>query len=91
TKGGQRYATATVTIRDSNGNSVPNAAVTGFWSGVVTGSVSGVTDSSGRITLKSPNSKRGGTFTFSISSVTKSGFVYQPANNAMTSNSVTLK
>jgi PKD repeat protein len=87
----QRYANATVTIRDSSGNLVPGATVTGSWSGAVSGTASGITGSNGQITFKSPNSKRSGTFTFTVNSVSKTGFVYQPASNVMTSNSVTVQ
>lgn len=87
----QRYANATVTIRDSSGNLVPGATVTGSWSGAVSGTASGITGSNGQITFKSPNSKRSGTFTFTVNSVSKTGFVYQPANNTDTSKSVTVQ
>jgi len=87
----QRYANAVVTIRDSSGNVVPSATVSGAWSGAVSGNASGVTGNNGQITFKSPNSKRGGTFTFKVNSVSKSGFVYQPVNDVMNPNSVTVQ
>jgi PKD repeat protein len=87
----QRFANAAITIRDSSGKIVPSATVTGSWSGAVSGTASGITGSNGQITFKSPNTKRGGTFTFTVSSVSKSGFVYQPGSNVMTSNSVTVQ
>lgn len=87
----QRYANATVTIRDANGNVVPGATVAGSWSGIVSGGGSGVTGTNGQIILKSPNAKRGGTITFTVNSVTKTNFVYDPAGNASTTASVTVQ
>ncbi|HEX4856448.1 MAG TPA: PKD domain-containing protein [Limnobacter sp.] len=85
----QRYANATVTIRDDKGNLVPGVNLSGSWSGVVSGSFTGTTGTNGQFTFKSPTSKNRGTFTFTVNSASKSGFVYNPNLNVMTSNSVT--
>lgn len=85
----QRYATATVTIRDNQGNVVPGVSISGRWSGVVSASLSGTTGADGRVVLKSPTSRSRGTYTFTVNSASKTGFVYNPTANVMTSNSVT--
>lgn len=87
----QRSATATVAIRDDKGNVVTGAAVTGAWSGVVSSRLTATTGTDGQIVFKSPNAKKGGTFIFTVNSVTKPEFVYDPALNVMTSNSVTIQ
>ena len=87
----QRAATATVTIRDDKGNIVPGATVSGAWSGVVSARLTATTGTDGQIVFKSPTAKKGGTFIFTVNSVTKPEFVYDPALNVMTSNSVTIQ
>lgn len=87
----QRSATATVTIQDDKGNPVSGATVSGNWSGAVSGQSTGTTGTDGRIIFKSPNAKKGGTFTFTVNAVNKAEFVYDPALNVMTSNSVTVQ
>jgi hypothetical protein len=47
-------ATATVTIRDQDGNVIPSAGVLGRWSGSVTQNVTTVTDADGVATVTSP-------------------------------------
>ena len=87
----QRAATATVTIRDDKGNIVPGATVSGAWSGVVSARLTATTGTDGQIVFKSPTAKKGGTFIFTVNSVAKPEFVYDPALNVMTSNSVTIQ
>ncbi|MEQ9106288.1 MAG: PKD domain-containing protein [Limnobacter sp.] len=87
----QRSATATVTIQDDKGIPVSGATVSGNWSGAVSGQLTGTTGTDGRIIFKSPNAKKSGTFTFTVKAVNKSEFVYDPALNVMTSNSVTVQ
>jgi PKD repeat protein len=83
-------ANATVTVqRDVGGGAVASATVTGTWSGIVSGSASGVTDSSGVVVLASPNTKSSGTFIFTVTSVSLNGYSYQPGLNTETSDSIT--
>ena len=88
-KGGQTQATASVSVRDSNGNPVAGAALNGSWSGVVSGTASGTTTTSGNASFNSPRTKSSGTFTFTVNSVSLSGYTYVPSNNAVTSTSAT--
>jgi PKD repeat protein len=84
-------ALASVTVRDSNGNVVPGATVTGTWSGVVSGSASLLTSSSGKADFRSARvtAPTGSVFTFTVTGVTLSGYAYDASKNAETSDSIT--
>jgi subtilisin len=88
----ERRGVATVTIVDVNNNAVDGATVTGIWSGLATNSVSGTTNNQGKVTLYSswvpwwPS----GTFTFTVTDVTKPGWIYDSSSNVETSGSVTV-
>lgn len=62
-------ANATVTIRDALGRAVSGVAVTIQWSGVVSGTSTSSTSSSGVATMSSPRTKRAGTITGTITKV----------------------
>ena len=88
---GGPYAQATVSIQRANGAPVAGATVTGTWSGLVSGSASGVTDANGRVVFKSKKvAKKSGTITFSVTNVTASGLTYSPSSNVATQGSVTI-
>jgi subtilisin len=71
------YATATATVVDADGNPVSGATVSGDWSGLVSGSVSDVTDSNGVVTFKSSQLKNPlGDFIFTVSGITLDGYEY---------------
>lgn len=82
-------ATATVTVRDASGKLVGGARVQGAWSGAVSGRVSGTTTSKGTVKFTSAYSKTGGTFSFAVSNISLSGFVYDESQNKETSDSIT--
>lgn len=82
-------ATATVTVRDASGKLVGGARVQGAWSGAVSGTVSGTTTSKGTVKFTSAYSKTGGTFSFVVSDISLSGFVYDESQNTETSDSIT--
>jgi len=84
------YALATVSIKDNAGVNVAGATVYGQWSGAVTGTASGVTGPNGTATLQSPNKKDGGTFTFTVTNVSASGYTYDPTLNKETTDSITV-
>jgi serralysin len=87
--GGGSYAQATVSIQRPNGAPVAGATVTGTWSGLVTGSASGVTDANGRVVFKSKKvARKSGTITFRVTNVTASGLTYSPSSNVATQGSV---
>lgn len=87
-KGGSRVQ-ATVTLTDTNNNPVPNATVTGSWSGKVRGSSTGVTDLTGTVVLTSPKTSKTGLATFTVTGVTAPGYTYDPSQNLVTSVSAT--
>lgn len=88
-KGGQAYAQAKVTVRDSSGQAIPGATVSGAWSGIVTGARTAVTDASGVATVTSPQTKKSGTFKWSVTGVSAAGYAYDAALNRMTTNAIT--
>jgi PKD repeat protein len=81
-------ATATVTVRNQNGALVPNATVTGQWSGLTTGTASKTTSRSGTAAFTSARTKTRGTFTFTVTGITLSGYTYAPTRNVRTSASI---
>ncbi len=86
-------AVATVTIMDASDNPVEGATVYGSWSDATSDTDSGVTDSSGKVTLSSDevkNSPSGTTFTFTVDDVTRSGWTYDSTANLDTSDSVSV-
>ncbi len=80
---------AVVTVRDSSGNPVAGATVTGTWSGLTTGSAGAVTSGTGAATFTSAYTRSRGTFIFTVTGVTLAGYVYNPALNTETSDSIT--
>jgi len=85
------WAVATVTIFDDSNNSVEGAAVSGYWSNATSDSDSGVTDTSGQVSLKSDSVKNPSgetTFTFTVDGVAKDGWTYNP--NGEISDSITV-
>jgi PKD repeat protein len=87
-RNGTGQATAAVTVRDGNGKAVPGATVSGSWSGVVAGSGSAVSGSTGVASLPSPKTKAAGTFVFTVTGVSLSGYGYQPELNVETSDAI---
>lgn len=87
-------AAATVEVRDRAGRVAPNVTVAIQWSGLVSGTTSGTTDSSGRVIIKSGRTKKSGTITGAIKTVTPpTGIVYDAniTTTAPSSLSITTK
>jgi hypothetical protein len=82
-------AHALVTIEDDNNIPVEGATVYGSWSGAYVGDTSGVTNAEGQVPFDSDKVKGGGTFTFTITNVTKPGWTYDPAKNIETNDTIT--
>ncbi|MDX1381703.1 MAG: Ig-like domain-containing protein, partial [Xanthomonadales bacterium] len=89
TRGPNYSGRVTVRIVDQYGAPVVGATVSGSWSGATSGTVSGSTDGAGEVTFTSPNTKAGGTFTFTVYNVEEPGYVYAPEDNVETADSVT--
>ena len=84
------WALATVTVVDSNETPVPNAVVSGTWSGVTSDSDIGTTDAEGKVTVQSDIIKVGGMFTFTVNNVALTGWTYDESANVEDSDSITV-
>ena len=83
-------ARATIWIKDINDFDVNGATVTGDWSGATSETgVQGDTGTDGKVTLESKSVKGGGTFTFTVTDVSATGYTYNELLNNMDSNSIT--
>lgn len=82
-------ATARVTIVDAAGVPKAGAIVSGNWTGIVSGTASGTTGADGSVALMSPKTRKSGTFTFTVTGVSASGYTYDAAKNVVTSGSIT--
>jgi PKD repeat protein len=74
----QAIAEAIVTIVDGKGQPVSGARVSVAWSGLVTSTASGTTDTAGQVTFTSRTLTQRGTVTITITNVVKSGYIYTP-------------
>jgi len=89
-KTGYYVATATVWIKDTALNDIDGATVTGDWSGASSQTgVEGITDEYGKTTIESKAVKGGGTYTFTVTDVSATGYTYNPSLNVETYDSVT--
>jgi vibriolysin len=90
TVNGKNYkSNVTITIRDTNNALVANATVFITWSGVVSGSASGVTGSNGTVAFVSNKVKSHGPFIITVTNVTHAILPYNPALNLETTDSTT--
>jgi hypothetical protein len=81
-RGWYTSATATVTVVDSAGALVESATVVGQWSGLTSDTDSEATGSNGEVALYSDFVKSArGTFTFTVETVAKDGWTYEPSGN----------
>jgi hypothetical protein len=83
-------ATAGISIVDENSNPLANATVSGQWSGLVSQSVSGLTDGNGILSVSSSkvSQNASGEFRFTVTGVSASGHTYTPASNVETSDCI---
>jgi hypothetical protein len=82
------YGQASIWIRATDGSDVEGAVVSGKWSGSVEGTSYGTTGPDGRIQLESPVKYNGGTFTFTVTNVVKTGYTYAPGLNVETTDTI---
>ncbi len=81
---------ASVKVNNYSGVGVSSAAVKGSWTGVTTSSnVTGTTNTSGVASFVSAKTTKRGTCTFTVNSVTLSGWTYDAKQNSETSDSLT--
>ena len=72
---------ATVKVTDSAGTAVSGVTVSGTWSGAVAGTSTGSTDANGRVVLASAKTKTSGSATFTVTGLSKTGYVYNSSGN----------
>jgi len=84
---------ASVAVSDINGVAVPNATVSGTWSGYFTGNVSGISNRRGLVTIisntLSSKAPKTGTATFTVTSIVLNGYKYDATKNAVTIKTIT--
>ena len=80
-KNGNIDALSNVYVTDTSGNPVAGATVKGAWSGKVTGSGSAITGSNGVASIKASRTNGSGSITFTVTDVTGAAYVYDPALN----------
>jgi serralysin len=83
-------ARATVRIVNASGLPLPGATVTGSWTGLAKSTSTATTDVNGNAVLTSRSSRKKGTFTITITSVTRSGSIYNASANLETTKSITV-
>ena len=79
---------AIITVYGNNGSPRSDVTVTGNWSGLASGTATGVTNRSGKVTFTSTTNKKSGTFTFTVTNLSTSGYTYNPSLNVVTSGSI---
>jgi serralysin len=85
---GGNAAQATVTVRRPDGQPVSGVTVTGKWTGSVKGSVTGTTDGAGNAVMTSKSLRRGGTVTFEVTALAKTGYTYDASRNVVSKQTV---
>jgi len=85
------YFVATVTVGDQNEKPIANTLVSVTSSGLASGTATATTNAQGIVTIKSPtvSSTLMGTETFTITNLELNGYQYTPANNKVSSGSLT--
>lgn len=81
---------AAVVVTDAAGTRLPNATVSGTWSGLVNAKVSGRTGRKGDVILSTPvlAANARGTLTFTVDSITLSGHTYDASKNSTSSATI---
>jgi PKD repeat protein len=81
---------ATVVVTDATGAVLPNATVSGSFSGMVSGNVSGRTGRKGDVIFTTPTlaSNAKGTLTFTVNSITLTGHTYDAEKNSASSATI---
>lgn len=88
-KNGRETVVASVKVLDGDGRAVAGATVAGSWSGLVSGSGSAITGSTGVAKLRSPQIRsKSGTVSFAVTSVELDGYTYRADLNTETSDSI---
>jgi PKD repeat protein len=85
------YASCKIRVLDQSGNAVRSATVNVTVSGLVSGTATATTDSSGYVTINSSriSSSLKGTITFAVTNLSLTGYIYDSRNNTLTSKTLT--
>ncbi len=86
-------AQAAVTVYDEDNQPVPGAVVSGSWSGLTNDTDSGQTDGTGIVIIESNKAKKprsGSQFTFTVTNVELSVWIYDSAANVEESDSISI-
>ncbi|MFA5904999.1 MAG: PKD domain-containing protein [Desulfobacula sp.] len=83
-----RYAKVQVTVVDINSNPIQGITVSGAWSGLISGGVSGITGSDGTVIFTSKKTSKKGTITFTVNNAAISGYTYDKTLNIISSVSI---
>jgi hypothetical protein len=75
------YTQAIVTIHRPDGRAVDGVAIAGRWAGILKATGTAVTGPDGRAVLTSKPVKKGGTITFVVTAVVRSGYIYDGSRN----------
>lgn len=87
-KGGYQ-CTSVVTVQNDSGGMMSGVSVSGAWSGSVGGSATVTSGSNGQATFKSSKSRKHGSCTFSVNTLSGSGSTYLAERNLQTGGSAT--
>ncbi|MFH1370763.1 MAG: fibronectin type III domain-containing protein [Planctomycetota bacterium] len=80
---------ATVVIKDNLGNPVSGATVSGTFSGTLSESASGTTNSAGTVVIQTVGKTRSpGSLTFCVDNVTHTSLTYNPSDNMETCDGI---
>ncbi len=82
------WVNGVVTVYDQFGSALEGATVDITWSGCVSGTDSGVTDSQGQVSFDSAKNQEGGWFTLCVDNITKVDYPYDSGSNVETCDSV---
>jgi PKD repeat protein len=83
-----KTVSALVRVTNLNGANVSSVTVNGRWSGLVSGTTSGRTGSTGTLTFGSSRFTTTGTVTFTVTGLSRTGYTYAPAQNIQSSASI---
>ena len=85
------YITGVVTILDQAGKPSPSTSVTIAAAGLVTGTITAVTNTKGQVTINTPRlaTSLKGTETYTVTNVVRTGYVYDATKNTVTAATLT--
>jgi PKD repeat protein len=85
------YASCKIRVLNQNGNAVSNATVSVTVNGLVSGTTTATTNSSGYVTINTSriSSSLKGPITFTVTKLSRTGFIYDATKNTLSSTTLT--